>query len=139
MTRDETLSIDAGCGHLDDAIRFVDDRLAEVSCPDEVVKQIELAVEELFMNVANYAYSGSSGKVTLFIQRPNPAEKNVVIKMCDGGRPFNPLLLEDPDTDKPLEERDIGGLGIFLVKQMMNSVSYKYENGSNCVVMSKSW
>ncbi|MDR2467739.1 MAG: ATP-binding protein [Spirochaetaceae bacterium] len=140
MNSDSALSLEAKAERLGDVVRFVDKELAAVACPGEIVNQIELAIEEIFLNISNYAYSGEAGTVTLLLHAiTNEKQPTINITISDQGKPFNPLEHEDPDTTIPLEQRNIGGLGILLVKKMMTSVSYKYENGRNHLVLSKSW
>jgi anti-sigma regulatory factor (Ser/Thr protein kinase) len=134
------LSLEAKLGSLGEAINFIDEELSAISCPQEVVSQIELAVEEIFMNISSYAYNGEAGGVTLMVHSATGEKKPVVnITIIDHGKIFNPLNHEDPDVNIPLEDRDPGGLGIFFVKKMMTSIMYKYENGRNHIVLSKSW
>jgi len=96
--------------------------------------KIRLAVEEVVENVVNYAYQSGDG----FLEVGTHIDDGILsITFCDGGIRFDPLAKPDPDLTLSVEERQIGGLGIFLCKQMMDSVSYKYEDGCNKLLMTK--
>lgn len=103
--------------------------LADVS--EDILFKIRLCVEEVEENIL--CYSGSKW-VELTVTRKND---EVEIGFRDGGVEFNPLAKDDPDINAPLENRQVGGLGIFICKQMMDTVTYHYENGSNNFTMSK--
>ncbi|MDR2481038.1 MAG: ATP-binding protein [Spirochaetaceae bacterium] len=134
--------LDAQTERLEDAISFIRAELTAASCPDDIVMQIELAMEEIFMNVASYAYDDKDkkGKIKICVNMTEKGgQTTMMIAVCDTGKPFNLLEHKDPDTTIPLEEREIGGLGILLVKKVMNSVTYTYKDGYNHVMMSKTW
>lgn len=96
---------------------------------------LRLVLEELVVNVVNYAYGeGGDGPLDITVENRDDA---IVITLTDQGVPFNPLEQEAPDTDLPPEERPIGGLGIFLVREMMDNVSYRYEAGRNILTVGK--
>ena len=95
---------------------------------------LRLCSEEAVENVVSYAYEGGAGWLEAGIERVGDA---IVISLRDSGTPFNPLAKPDPDITLSAEERPIGGLGIFLCKQMMDSVSYGYADGCNCLTMVK--
>ena len=95
-----------------------------------------VAVEEVFVNVARYAYGDNDGDVKLSIS-PCEAEGTVIFRISDNGVPFDPLKKPDPDITLSAEEREIGGLGIFITKKTMDNVSYAYENGENILTMIK--
>lgn len=96
--------------------------------------KLRLSVEEVVENIVRYAYESGNG----FINVSTSVENGVLaIQLKDGGKPFNPLTKEDPDVNAKLEDRDIGGLGIFLTKQMMDSVEYEYKDGCNVLTMKK--
>lgn len=102
---------------------------------DEIMQfKLRLSVEEVIENIVRYAYESGNG----FIEVGTSVEDGVLsIVVRDGGKPFNPLDKEDPDVNLPLEERKIGGLGIFLCKQMMDSVAYEYKDRCNILTMKK--
>lgn len=96
---------------------------------------LRLVLEELVVNVVNYAYGeGGDGPLDITVENRDDA---IVITLTDQGVPFNPLEQEAPDTDLPPEDRPIGGLGIFLVREMMDNVSYRYEDGHNILTVGK--
>lgn len=130
----KTLTVDALNDNLTAVINFIDSFLEESCCPMKTQMQIDLSVEEIFVNIANYAYGDSVGKAEISIGN-NHGEITVVLR--DSGMPYNPLEKEDPDITLSAEERQIGGLGVFLTKRNMDSVSYSYENGQNILTMKK--
>ena len=98
--------------------------------------ELELAVEEIFINIANYAYGTGTGEADIHIEIEGDP-KQAVITLRDQGMPYNPLEKEDPDITLSAEERDIGGLGIFLTRKTMDEVHYEYRDGSNILTMKK--
>lgn len=98
--------------------------------------RIALAVEEVFVNIAHYAYAADTGQVTV---RCTVGAEAITLEFEDRGRPFDPLATRDPDITLPAAERQIGGLGIFLVKKVMDNVNYRYEDGRNILTLSKRW
>lgn len=107
----------------------------EIQAVPQLEFTLHLVVEEIVVNIVNYAYPvGADGEVSIdVIATPSAIE----LSFSDCGVPFNPLEKEDPDTTLSAEERPIGGLGIFLVKQMMDSVNYRYEDGRNILTTTK--
>ncbi|MBP5749490.1 MAG: ATP-binding protein [Firmicutes bacterium] len=132
----ENLTVNAVVDNLDEVTGFVLKRLDNYGCSKKTLMQIRLAVEEIFVNIASYAYDPSVGPAEVrceVMQDP----LRVVIQFLDGGRPFDPLAKEDADTSADaLFSRD-GGLGILLVKETMDGVSYSYENGKNILTIEK--
>ena len=98
--------------------------------------QVDVAVEELFINIAHYAYAPQTGPVTVRVETEKDP-KAVSITFIDGGTPYDPLAKADPDITASVEERPIGGLGIYMVKQSMDSVDYRYQNGRNMLTIRK--
>ena len=96
--------------------------------------KIRLSLEEVVENVVNYAYASGLGWMEAGTERNGDT---LTVTLRDGGKPFNPLEKPDPDITLSAEERQIGGLGIFLCKQMMDSVSYRYEDGCNILTLTK--
>ena len=121
---------------LSDVLGFVEQTLESFDCPMKTQMAICVAIEEVFVNVAHYAYGGGEGNMSLGIGFD---EKNraITFRMTDKGIPFDPLKKPDPDITRSAEEREIGGLGIFITKQTMDSVTYAYENGENILTMIK--
>ena len=115
---------------------FVETHLEELDCPMKAATQIDVAIDELFSNIVKYGYPGDPGPVTVkFIPRDDP--KSVTIRFEDEGIPYNPLTKDDPDVTLSAEEREIGGLGIFVVKKTMDDIKYKYEDGKNILTIKK--
>lgn len=119
---------------LSSAIHFVEEELEKIDCPPSLVIKITVAVEEIFVNIAHYAYPGKSGDMYLSV---NKSDDGVVIGFRDKGIPFDPLANSDPDVSLSVDERGIGGLGIFMVKKMMDRISYKNTNGENILILEK--
>ena len=117
-------------------ISFIEQELDRIGCPLKTKMQIDIAIDELYSNIARYAYDDDHGQVTVVIE----AEKKppvVTISFLDEGKPFNPLDRSDPDVSLPARERKIGGLGIFMVKKSMDDVSYEYRDGKNILTIRK--
>ena len=125
------LTTEASIAKLDEVIDFIDAVLEEHGCPMKTMTQINVAAEEIFVNIAHY--SGSE-KATITISKSDDMAE---ITFTDSGRPYNPLEKPDPDITLSAEERGIGGLGVFIVKKTMDSVSYNYRDGCNIFTMCK--
>ena len=130
----KTLTVDALTENLKQVSAFVDAFLEERDCSMKTQMQIDLCVEEIFVNIAHYAYPENTGKAEICVSE---ADGVVTLTFMDGGVPYDPLQKKDPDTTLAAEDRQIGGLGIFLVKKNMDTVSYRYENGKNVLTMTK--
>ena len=132
----EKFTIDAKLENLPSVTEFVIDALESRDCPMKVTMQMELVIEEIFVNVASYAYKNNVGKITVcrsFDEEP----RAINLTFIDSGTPYNPLEHEDPDTSLGAEEREVGGLGIFLVKKNVDEIFYKYEDGQNILTVKK--
>ena len=130
------LNIEAKTENLDKVLAFVDQHLEERGCAVQVQMQIDVAVEELFVNIAQYAYAPGIGVATIRVElQEDPLV--VVITFIDNGIPYNPLAKEDPDITLSAEERPIGGLGIYMVKKSMDDMSYEYKDGQNILRIKK--
>lgn len=112
---------------------FVHEQIPK-NCSAEVLNKIDLAVEEIFINIAHYAYAPDTGSAKIDCKFEN---NTLTVVFCDSGKGFNPLTRTDPDTSLSLDERGIGGLGIFLTKQFMDSVEYEYVNDQNILSIKK--
>lgn len=130
------LTVEAVLENIDTVTDFVDARLEELDCSMKVMAQINVAVDELFSNIARYAYQPETGSATVRVEvTENPLE--VVITFMDHGVPYDPLKKADPDVTLSADERKIGGLGIFLVKKTMDDVKYEYRDGQNILKICK--
>ena len=121
---------------LDAVLAFLEGALEELGCPMKCSMQIPLAIEEAFVNVANYAYPQSKGEAEFTVEREGNAVKMV---LTDSGIPFDPLAKDDPDITLSADKRNIGGLGIFMVKKIMDRVEYSYTDGKNILTMYKNF
>jgi len=121
---------------LSDVLGFVDETLESYECPMKTQMTVCVAIEEVFVNVANYAYGEGEGDMTLGIGF-DAESREITFRMTDKGTPFDPLKKPDPDITLPAEDREIGGLGIFITKKTMDTVTYAYENGENILTMIK--
>ena len=128
------LDIEAKTENLDQVLAFVDEELEKYGCGMKTQMQIDIAVEEIFVNIAHYAYNPAVGKATIRIE---VTDGTVSLTFIDNGVPYDPLAKEDPDITLSAEERQIGGLGIFMVKKSMDDVKYEYKDGSNILTFSK--
>ena len=128
------LTVPAAMDQLSAVHSYVSGKLE--ACPYKERVQIELAVEEIFVNIARYAYHPQTGNVTI---RCKAEDGSVTIQFLDRGAPFNPLSREDADTTLSAEARNIGGLGILLVKGSMDVVEYAYADSINILTIKKSW
>jgi anti-sigma regulatory factor (Ser/Thr protein kinase) len=110
---------------------FVAGRLGD--CPPKVKNQIMIAVDEIFSNIARYAYDVGIGNATIRVA----ADDDIIVEFEDSGMAYNPLTADDPDTMLPAEERELGGLGIFMVRKLMDSVEYRREGNKNILTLIK--
>ena len=134
------ITVPASLENLDTVIGMIEEGLEEADCPLKLIMQITVCVEEVFVNVANYAYSGEAGECFLKLEIETTDEvRKATICVTDSGVPFNPLEKEEPDITLSADERQIGGLGIFMVKKTMDEIFYSYEGGKNTLIMEKSW
>lgn len=115
---------------------FIGDVLEAWDCPMKAQMQIELAIDEVFANISSYAYDREGGEATVRVDFDEPA-REVAITFIDGGVPYDPSQKPDPDVTLSAEEREIGGLGIFLVKKTMDSMEYARVDGKNVLTIRK--
>ena len=132
----ENLIVTAEVKNLDAVTDFVLQRPEIAACPKNTQLQLRLAVEEVFVNIASYAYDPSIGPAEVRCEVLDDPLR-VVIQFLDHGKPFDPLAKEDADTSEEALMERIGGLGILLVKETMDEVSYSYEDGKNILTILK--
>ena len=120
--------VPAGMEYMDGVLEALREYLEEVNCPKKTALHLEIALEELFTNIASYAYGGEPGPVRVYCGLEGG---ELVLEVEDKGISFNPLDREAPDLQLPLEERPVGGLGIYMVRQFADSVEYQYRDGCN--------
>ena len=130
------LTLPAAVGNIPAVTEFVNAQLEKLACPPKAQAQIDIAIDELFGNIAQYAYDPDTGPATVRVgvqDRPMA----VVITFIDHGVPYDPLKNEDPDITLSAEKRGTGGLGIFMVKKTMDEITYQYKNGQNILTIKK--
>ena len=137
MDKKHQLKIAACLDKLPEVIGFLDGFLEENGCSMRVQCELDIAVEEIFVNIAHYAYTPDEGEVVIDLERLPGDTKDICIKFTDWGVPYDPLAKPDPDITLGAEERQIGGLGIFIVKNTMDDMKYEYKDGSNVLTMFK--
>ena len=130
------LTLDAAVDNLPRVLAFLEDALEAAGCPPKAQMQIAVAAEEVFVNIASYAYAPGTGEATVQLEiSGEPAA--VTLVFLDRGRAFDPTAKADPDTALSAEEREIGGLGIFMTKKLMDRVCYEFRDGQNVLTLSK--
>lgn len=134
------LEITALVENLPNVLEFVVEQLEANDCSMKNQLQIEVAVEELFVNIAHYAYAPDTGTAKIIVETTDTAQTApaVNITFMDKGMPFDPLAKQDPDVSLSADKRKIGGLGIYMVKKSMDNVSYEYSDGYNILTITKS-
>ena len=132
----DELRLDATIKNLPEVTEFITASLEEKDCSMKIVMQMELVIEEIFVNVASYAYAPETGAVIVrkfFDEEPRALN----LTFIDFGKPYNPLEHKDPDTSLGVDEREVGGLGIFLVKKNVDEISYERKDGQNILSIKK--
>ena len=130
------LTIEAKTSNIEVVTDFVNEQLEALGCPMKAQMQIDIAIDELFSNIAHYAYNPEIGQATVRVEViEDPLA--VTITFIDNGVPYDPLAKADPDTTLSAEEREIGGLGIYMVKKSMDDVTYEYRDGQNILKIKK--
>lgn len=130
------LTLEARLESIPAVTAWIDEALEALDCPMKAQMQIDVALDELFSNIARYAYAPGTGEATVRFDF-SEADGTAEITFIDGGVPYNPLENADPDTTLPASERSIGGLGIFLVKKTMDAMLYRHEGGKNILTVRK--
>ncbi len=131
----KTLEVTTTLEELEEVNGFIMSQVEE-KCSEEELFEIGLAIEELFVNIVNYAYNPEVGKAWISCCF-DKQEQQMTIQFRDEGVPFNPLTVEDPDTEADILSREIGALGIFLAKKCMDSIDYAYKGACNIVTLRK--
>lgn len=127
------LVIKADHDNLGVLLDFIDSALELHHFPDNLQSDINLAAAEIFDNITSYAYQPDKGDVTLYVS----VGEEAVIRFEDTGKPYNPLEQPDPNLDVPLMEREIGGLGVYFVKKLMDEITYSYAENKNILTIMK--
>ncbi len=131
-----SLEIEAQKSLLEPLLDVITRDLADGNCPQDKIELIRICAEEVFINIASYAYPEQDGLVNI---EEEVGDNKIEVVFKDEGIAYDPLEKADPDVSAPLSEREIGGLGIFMVKQMADELKYTYENHKNCLYMKCSW
>ncbi len=130
----DKFEITAKTDNLPQVLGYIDEKLEEARCDMRIQLQIDIAVEEIFVNIASYAYEGKEGPAEIVFDVKDDV---ATITFIDGGIPYDPLAKEDPDITLSADQRQIGGLGIFMVKKSMDDMKYEYRDGKNCLTLFK--
>lgn len=130
------LTIKATAENIASVTEFVDELLEELKCSVKIQTSIDVAIDELFGNIVHYAYKPNIGDVTILTEVIDEPLA-VIITFIDKGIPYNPLTEPDPDITLSADERKVGGLGIYMVKKMMDSISYEHKDGKNILRIQK--
>ena len=130
------LTIAATVENIGTVTDFVNEHLESYECPMKAQMQIDIAIDELFGNIAHYAYNPETGDATVRVEVVEDP-LSVIITFIDNGMPYDPLAQSDPDITLSAEEREIGGLGIYMVKKTMDDITYEYKDGQNILKIKK--
>ena len=130
------LTLKAVTENIPKVTEFIERQLEALNCSPKAKTQINVVIDELFANISFYAYAPDTGEATVRFAFDESSGR-VVLMFIDRGKPFDPLAGADPDVTLPAEERETGGLGIFLVKALMDSVEYQYGDGQNILIVRK--
>ena len=121
---------------LNDVMLFTEEEMLKANASMKIITQVKICVEEIFVNIAHYAYEDKNGEAKISILY-NDNENTMTFIFEDNGFSYNPLERKDPDITLTAEEREIGGLGIYICKKTMEDIMYKYENEKNILTMTK--
>ena len=132
------LKVEATIENLAKVFTFLQESLDKCDIPNKVKRQIKLCVEEVYMNITHYAYNPETGIATIGVDLVGGDEPSrMIISFSDKGKPYDPLARQDPDLELGLDDRPIGGLGIYLVKTTMDNVAYEHKDGQNVLTIEK--
>lgn len=130
----DKLVVPAALERLRSVVGFVETAVKAAGCKKEDLDKILVSVDELFTNIAQYAYGEGGGECEIALEI---ADGVVSVRFTDSGIPYNPLSKKDPDVTLTAEERDIGGLGIYMVKKSMDAMEYERRDGKNILTIRK--
>ena len=132
----ENMKVEAKLDNLAQVTMFVDEQLEKIECPMKTQMQMDVALEEIFVNIASYAYGEKTGMAEIIFDY-KPETNDIYLTFVDSGVQYDPLAKEDPDITLSAAERQIGGLGIYMVKKSMDDVQYEYKDGQNRLTLIK--
>ena len=130
------ITVAADLDSLNDVLAFVDGEMERAGCSMKLMTQVDMAVEEIFVNIARYDYHPEAGEASVRCEAGGDPFQ-IVVGFADRGRPFNPLDREDPDVTLDAEARQLGGLGILMAKKLMDEIQYEYRDGKNILTLRK--
>ncbi|MBO6193293.1 MAG: ATP-binding protein [Clostridiales bacterium] len=130
------IHVDSKIENIPEVMDFVRAELEALGCSEQVKAQFKMAVDELFGNICLYAYGEGAGPVTVSVGLEGDPP-SAAVAFCDSGSPYNPLEADLPDIELDIEDRPVGGLGIFLIREMMDSMSYEYKDGCNVLKLTR--
>ena len=130
------LTIAATVENIGTVTDFVNEQLEALDCPMKAQMQIDIAIDELFGNIAHYAYHPDVGNATVRVE-VTEEPLAVIVTFIDKGMPYDPLRAAEPDITLSAEERNLGGLGIYMVKKSMDEITYEYKDGKNILSIKK--
>ena len=130
------LTVPAALEELEHVQEFVEQALEAQGISMKIQMQISIAVEEIYVNIAHYAYHPSIGEATVCCE-VGGEPLQVTIGFADAGKPYNPLEQKDPDIMQDADQRQIGGLGVFMVKKLMDEITYEFIDGKNVLTIRK--
>ncbi len=130
------LTLEAKAENLKKVLTFVDEYLEQLDCSLKSQMRLDVVVEELFINIASYAYAPGTGDATIRIEA-EPESRTVRVTFIDSGIPYDPLKKPDPDITLSADKRKIGGLGIFMAKRIMDDMQYERRDGKNILTIRK--
>ncbi len=130
------ITVAADLDSLNDVLAFVDGEMERAGCSMKLMTQVDMAVEEIFVNIARYAYHPEAGEASVRCEAGGDPFQ-IVVGFADRGRPFNPLDRKDPDVTLDAEARQLGGLGILMAKKLMDEIQYEYRDGKNILTLRK--
>lgn len=130
------MTVEATLENLEVVTQFINDQLELAECSVKIITQVDIVVEEIYVNIAQYAYHPEIGEAVIRCEVGNEPLQ-VIIEFLDNGTPYNPLEKQDPDITLNVEERPVGGLGIFMAKKLMDEISYEFKDGKNVLTLRK--
>ena len=133
-----SIDVEAKVDKLPEVLGLVDGVLEEAACPIKTQFEIDVAVEEIFVNIASYAYAPKTGRAIISAEACEDP-RSITITFRDRGIHYDPLKRDDPDTTLSAEERPIGGLGVYIVKTTMDDAQYRYVDGFNVLTIKKNF